>query len=392
MLNPTNIDLYALIADMKMLFKVPAQSKNLRFILETSSNLPKYVIVDSSKLRRIFINLIGNAIKFTDEGGIAVRTRADKLSEDTYNFIAEIQDSGIGISENEIGKLFNPFEQTTAGINKSSGTGLGLVLSRELSVLMGGNITVISEPGKGSIFTFNVILKAGKLEPEQDILVKRVVAIPQGQKNNRILVADDNKINLHVLVNLLKAVGFETMEALNGEEVISIFETWNPHLILMDMRMPVMDGYETTKRIKATQKGKLVPIIAVTASVFEEDRKKTVEYGMVGCILKPFRENELFGAIGQALGIDYIFEDVKPVHVTQKYLNNVEELVKDIAELPETLIVQMQNALSVADFDILIELVKSIESNNILLSRHLMSYAKDYNYNYLNKILTKGIN
>ncbi len=385
-LNPSNIDLHALIEDIHLIFKERAQSKHLQFIFETADNLPRFVLVDESKLRQIFINLIGNAVKFTDEGGVAVRVSFAKADDDTNRLIVEIQDTGTGIPENEINDLFKHFVQTSSGIKKGSGTGLGLALSRELAIIMGGNITVSSEIGIGSLFTFYVEMKEGKMEAMESKTTKRVIGMDKNQKNYRILVVDDKQENLKVAVNLLKLVGFETNEAVDGLDAITKFEQWNPHLILMDMRMPVMDGYEATRRIKSTEKGKQTPIVALTASTFEEEKKKTKTLGMQGYIHKPFRESELFGTIGKILGIKYIYEDTTLLPPA-KYHNDDKAIAKDISKLPNSLILLMQNAVAVADLDLLIELINSIESDNPELAHQLMTLARNYDYNYLNKIL-----
>ncbi|MEI6435625.1 MAG: ATP-binding protein [Bacteroidota bacterium] len=389
-LNPTDVDLYSLLNDIQMIFKERAQSKHLQFIFETANNLPQYVLIDESKLRQIFVNLIGNAIKFTEKGGVAVRTRIDKVNDDLSKLIVEIQDSGPGIPENEFDKLFKQFEQTSSGIRKSSGTGLGLTLSRELVNLMGGNITVSSEVGKGSAFTFTVEIYEGKNQVARDIIAKRVICIDKGQETCRILVVDDKEENLKVAVNLLKLVGFETNEAVNGVEAIAKFEQWNPHLILMDMRMPVMDGYEATRRIKSTEKGKQTPVIALTASSFEEERKKTMELGMHDYIRKPFRENELFSTIGKVLGVKYVYEDETSWSQT-KYLNNDDPIIEAIVRLPLSFVHQMRDAVASADFDLLIELINAIEPDNSELAHCFMTLANNYDYEHLLKLLTSDI-
>jgi len=387
-LNPRNIDLYSLLADIHMIFKEPAQTKHLQFIFETAADLPKYALIDDNKLRRIYINLIGNAIKFTNEGGVAVRTRIDKMNEQKSRLIVDIQDSGPGISVEESDKLFKHFVQTSSGINNSSGTGLGLALSRELAILMGGDITVVSEAGKGSIFTFQVEIEAGTAEDIHDLIKRRVIGIDKVQNNYRILVVDDKEENLQVVVNLLRIAGFETMEAVNGLDAIMKFEKWNPHLILMDMRMPVMDGYEATRRIKLTEKGKQVPIIALTASSLEDEQRKTVALSMQGYIRKPFRESELFGTIGNVLGIKYFYEEEAPFDL-EKYHTDDVAITEDIGKLPIELVSKMQDAVAVADLDLLIELINSIDTENYNLVRHLMALANNFDYEYLQRILSK---
>jgi CheY-like chemotaxis protein len=255
---------------------------------------------------------------------------------------------------------------------------------------MGGDISVTSEEGKGSVFTFQVEIKEGIVDVVEAPPSRRVAFIDKDesgdQEGYRILVVDDKDENLKVAVNFLKLVGFETNEAVNGEDAIHKFTEWNPNLILMDMRMPVMDGIEATRRIKLTEKGKNTPIVALTASTFEEEQKKTQSLDIQGYIRKPFRENELFHTIGQILGIKYIYKD-EPHSSHTKYFNDEEVMSVDIAKFPESLIVQMQEAIASADFDLLIEFINQIGSKNSDLARQLLIHANKFDYNYLQRVL-----
>ncbi|OFY41253.1 MAG: hypothetical protein A2X18_12950 [Bacteroidetes bacterium GWF2_40_14] len=385
-LNPTNIDLHSLFYDIHMLFKERAQFKHLQLIFENADDLPQFVIIDESKLRQLFVNIIGNALKFTDEGGIAVRTRVDKIDQDRSYLIVEVQDSGPGIPEEEIGRLFRHFEQTSSGVKKGSGTGLGLALSRELALLMGGDITVSSQVGIGSVFTFQVEIKNGKAEDIEKSNTKRVICIDKAEEVYRILVVDDKKENLQVAVDLLKLVGFETFEAVDGADAIEKFKECDPHLILMDMRMPVMDGYEATRLIKSIEKGKSTPIVALTASTFEEERNRIKALDMQGYIRKPFRESDLFNTIGKILNIKYIYED--DVLLSNEDSNPVTDNTDiNIVKLPENLVSDMLNAISVADLDQLVVLIESIQQDNPQFAHQLMVLAKNYDYDHLEKLL-----
>lgn len=388
-LNPTNVDLHSLFEDIRMIFKERSESKHLQLICETSDDLPHYVMVDEGKLRQILVNLIGNAIKFTDVGGVAVRVRTDSSNCSGTRLYVEVQDSGSGIPENEFDKLFKHFEQTSSGIKKGSGTGLGLALSRELARLMGGDISVSSEVGKGSVFAFSVKLEEGKEEAVETTSYNRVQCIANGDKEYRILVVDDKAENLHVAVNLLKMVGFKTNEAVNGMDAIEKFEAWHPHIILMDMRMPVMDGYEAILRIKSTEMGKQIPIIALTASAFGEEQKKIEQLNVQGYIRKPFRESELFGTIGKLLGVTYLYENDKVAVSSLKYSTDDSAIFKDVAKLPESLVLQMKHAVSVADLNQLITLINSIDAENSELSNQLKTLANNYDYDFIQQLLNK---
>lgn len=386
-LNPTNVNLHSILDDIRLIFKARAESKRLQFNFEKSEDLPFYIFVDESKLRRIFINLIGNAVKFTEEGSVTVQIKTEKIDDSKDKLIVKIHDTGPGIPENEIGDLFRHFVQTSSGIKKGTGTGLGLALSRELAILMGGNITVLSEIGFGSVFTFYVEIKKGKNEKIENNSLKNVIKIEDTERPHRVLVVDDKEENLYVVGKLLKMVGFETHEAINGEDAVKKFNEWNPDLILMDLRMPVMDGYEATRQIKLTEKGKLTPIVALTASTFEEEKNKIEILGMQGYIRKPFTENELFSVIGKLLGIRYIYDD--SLSSQSKYDKDDEGMIDDIMKLPDGLVSKLLAALSAADLDRVIELLDEIDAGNIKLSDYLKQLANNYDYDYLKHILNK---
>jgi CheY-like chemotaxis protein len=388
-LNPVNSDLFALFADIRMMFSQQAQSKRVQLTFETSDNLPQYILVDDNKLRQILINLIGNAMKFTDKGRISVRAGLDRTHVIKSMLTIEVQDSGAGISEHEIGNLFRQFEQASEGIKQNNGTGLGLALSRELAILMGGNITVTSKEGEGSVFTIRVEIKEGKPEAGEDHISKQVIGIDNPMDTYRILVVDDKEENLKVVVDFLHWAGFETQEAENGEKAIARFEQWNPHLILMDIRMPVMDGYEAIRRIRSSEKGKHTPMIVLTAGQPEVDGARFTELNIQSYIRKPFRESELFDTIGKILGIQYIYEEDFIFGASSRHLNSPENVAEDLAKLPEKLIAQMKDAIGKADLNLLIELIKQFESDNPELAKHLLIYANNFDYGYLNQIMKK---
>jgi CheY-like chemotaxis protein len=389
-LNPSNVDLPALFNDIRLIFGERAQSKHLQFTFEISDDIPRYIITDLNKLRQIFINLIGNAIKFTEDGGIKIHARVENIRDDKQTLIVEIEDTGPGIAGHELGNLFKHFVQTSSGVKKGSGTGLGLALSRELAILMGGDITVTSQLGKGSVFTVSLEIKKGEKNTDHQIRNKHVVGIVPGRNTFRILAVDDKPENLKVVVSLLRLVGFETNEAMNGSEAVKKCEEWAPHLILMDLRMPVMDGYEATRRIKLTEKGAQTPIVALTASTFEGDQNKIESFGFHGYIRKPFRDEELFNTIGKVLGIAYIYEEEKTIFDS---LHSVDEeaMAKTLGGLPKDLVQQMLDAIAVADLSLLKKQISGIVPNHPDLAQFLMTLAQNYDYGHLQKMLIKNI-
>ena len=388
-LKTASIDLFQFLNDIQLIFKERTRAKHIKFLFETADDLPQYILVDQSKLRQIFINLIGNAVKFTDQGGIAVRVRVDKKDFGKYNLVVEIQDSGPGIHEKEMKNLFKHFVQTSSGINKGSGTGLGLALSREIAILMGGDISVTSQVGIGSVFSFSVEIEVGKSAKVRNEIVKRIVGIENATQNYKILVVDDNPENIKVVVKLLHLIGFETNEAINGQDAITKFHIWKPDLILMDIRMPVMDGYQATLQIKATVDGAKTPIIALTASTFEDEKAKIDKIGMQGYIRKPFKENDLLHTIGNNLNITYLYEN-EPNIVKSDYIHDDERIEADILNLPESIVLELIKAVEVADIDSLIKVISTIDNKYNELAKYLETLASKYDYIHLQQILTKS--
>src|SRR5688500_3565525 len=309
-LNLSTFDLPALLKDLKMMFRVRTDEKKLSFAVETIGDVPRFIVTDINKLRQVFINVLGNAVKFTEEGGVGLRVRADRGDAAGPSLRVEVEDTGPGISADELGKLFRHFEQTKTGQQTGTGTGLGLAISREFVRLMGGDITVSSQVGKGSDFVIHLPLKEGEAQAVQaKDNPRHVLRLQPGQATCRVLIADDIEDNRQLLAQLLAPVGFEIQLATNGLEAVQEFERMHPHLILMDFRMPVMDGHEAIGRIRAMPGGNDVKIIAVTASAMDDNRQELMEIGADDFIGKPFREAELFQKMHVHVGVEYEYAD-----------------------------------------------------------------------------------
>src|SRR4051794_4357755 len=279
-LNPSTFDLTVLLKDLEMMFRVRTDEKGLSFSVETIGDVPRFIVTDINKLRQVFINVIGNAVKFTEEGGVGLRVRADRGGAAGPSLRVEVEDTGPGISPDELDKLFRHFEQTKTGQQTGTGTGLGLAISREFVRLMGGDITLSSQVGRGSVFVVNLPLKEGEAQAvHAKDNPRHVLRLQPGQSACRVLIADDIEDNRQLLAQLLGPVGFEIRLATNGAEAVQEFEQWRPHLVLMDFRMPVMDGHEAIRRIRAMAGGEGPKIIAVTASAMDDNRQELMEIG-----------------------------------------------------------------------------------------------------------------
>src|SRR5688572_23975625 len=345
-LNESTFDLPVLLHDLEMMFRVRTNEKKLSFSVELIGHVPQYIVTDINKLRQVFINVLGNAVKFTQQGGIGLRVRAERDGPTGPILRVEIEDTGPGMSPDDQDKLFRHFEQTKTGQQAGTGTGLGLAISREFICLMGGAITVNSQVGKGSVFVIQLPLKEGEAQAVQ---IKdnslHVLKLQPGQTTFRVLIADDIEDNRQLLAQLLAPVGFEIRLATNGAEAVREFEQWRPHLILMDFRMPVMDGHEAIRRIRAMPGGMDLKIIAVTASAMDENRLDLMAIGADDFISKPFREAELFQKIHAHLGVRYVYAEPPTGAKTAAAELTPESLVG----LPADLIDLMREAVISAD-------------------------------------------
>lgn len=316
-LDNNSFDLYDLVNTLRDMLGIKAQLKGLQLNFDCSSNVPQYIEGDHKKLVQVLINLLGNGIKFTQQGYVSLQVELENDSQesslqsfDTCSLRFTVEDTGAGISEQEIDKLFTAFAQTKTGQESEQGTGLGLAISQKFVRLMGGEIKVKSELAKGTTFTFKIPLKLADIADIKDNKIKhKIVALELGQPTYRILVVDDNQEGRMLLTELLTPLGFEVQEAKNGQEAVDTWLSWLPHLILMDIRMPVMDGYEATKVIKNYPQGKATKIIALTASAFEEERSSIISAGCDDFLCKPFYASELLEKMAEYLGVKYVYEE-----------------------------------------------------------------------------------
>ncbi|PMB17883.1 hybrid sensor histidine kinase/response regulator, partial [Fischerella thermalis CCMEE 5319] len=249
-LNEKKLDLYSLLDSLEDMLRLKAAAKKLALNFERSPSVPQYIIADESKLRQVLLNLLSNALKFTQAGSVTLRVKMGQ-GRQTKNpnpqfLIFEVEDTGAGIASEEINNLFEAFVQTETGKRSQEGTGLGLAISRKFVQLMGGDITVKSVVGKGSIFAFDIQVSLAEMTQLPQLSSQRVKCLAPDQPIYRLLIVDDNQDHRQCLIKLLKPLGFEIQQAENGKQGIAIWESWCPHIIFMDMQMPIMDGYEAT--------------------------------------------------------------------------------------------------------------------------------------------------
>lgn len=467
-LNATSCDLYHLLDTLKQMFQLKAKVKGIELIFDRATDVPQYIQTDESKLRQVLINLLSNALKFTQSGQVVLRvvrelkvegfrvegcqeellTKRDvvQVGDDALNLANadapnasltqnnlqpanlqpvnlqplslqfEVEDTGCGIAPEEMHLLFAPFEQTQTGQKSQQGTGLGLTLTRQFVQLMGGEIRVSSTVGKGTLFKFDVPLcLAQSDEVQTPQRTRRVIGLAPNQPKYRILVVDDVEVSRLLLVKLLVLIGFEVREAANGLEAIALWESWHPHLILMDMLMPVMNGYEATRQIKARERGSKgagesdqvsasssIPpesqsfIIALTAHAFEEDRAVILAAGCDDCVSKPIQEDTIFDKIAEYLGVRYIYENAVLIRSEAKPQNEESHanhcLEVDLAQMPAEWLTQLSEEATIGSDYLIYQLIEQIPSTHASLRDVLTNWVKEFRFDLIINLIQQAQN
>jgi signal transduction histidine kinase len=404
-INHQNFNLFTLLNEIEDLLHLKAENKGIKLMFHQDNNVPQYVNGDETKLRQVLINLINNGIKFTDFGNVILNVTSKTLSTDNDNLEKTnnseeipfpdcllsftVEDTGVGISQKELDYIFEAFTQTETGRNSQEGTGLGLTISQKFVNLMGGTIKAKSKIGKGTIFSFQIKVKiVDSAEDEIPKETRQVIGLKSGQPQYKILIVDDRPTNRLLMIKLLQPFGFELKEAANGQEAISIWEDWQPHLIWMDMRMPIMDGYEATQYIKSTVKGNATAIIALTASVLEEEKAIVLSAGCDDFIRKPFKESVIFETMAKHLGIEYIYEknEKNQPKIDNDYKLNSESL----KIMPNDWIQKLNQAAIELDDELILNLIEEIPRENKLLAEALSKLVNQFRLDKI-RILTESM-
>ena len=418
-LDVDRFDLRQLLNNLETMLQQRATTKGLQLLVACSDTVPPCVITDEGKLQQVLINLLGNAIKFTQQGTVILTVSGDDARSaidrpgsaqpgDTTEMLLrfEVQDTGAGIAPDEQNKLFKPFEQTQTGVSTAEGTGLGLAISQKFVQLMGGEISVTSQLNQGSTFTF--ALPVGCVESTDPPAAPQpppqaVNGLAPGHPTYRILIAEDNVTNRYLLSQMLRLPGFEAKSADNGQEAIDLCKQWQPHLILMDLRMPVMDGIEATQRIKADPQTSQTIIIALTASAFEEQRLAFLAAGCDDFLSKPFQRNILLNKISQHLGVQYRYEAVDAAQATLKQREQkapppaervqpnrlqASELQADLASLPEAWRGQLHRAALEGSDARVFDLLEQVPPSQAALKTALTNLADNFQFDQMLTLIT----
>ena len=404
-LDENDFDLHNLLRDVEEMFALKTKQKGIELSIRPAPDTPQFIYADEGKLRQVLINLIGNAVKFTERGGVKLRVRPfcrDGYATNTQKNVQtqwlyfEVEDTGPGIAPDEVEKLFVPFEQTSAGRAAKQGTGLGLSLSHSFIQLMGGKIFLSSTVGVGSCFQFELPIRQSLTPVKGSVRSKdRVIGLAASQPDYKILIAEDLPESRQLLSELLTSVGFSVREASNGREALEIWQEFAPHLIGMGLRMAPMDGYEAVGRIRAMEKEQFglgtkspaprsrVVIIALTASANTEERERISQSGFDGYVFKPFKESVIWSTLTQYLGVEFIYQE-QQTNITPRLEGKNEPLVsltsEALSEMPSQWLRELYLASSELEGKLVLELIAEIEPERADLARQLRDLAQNYQF------------
>jgi PAS domain S-box-containing protein len=394
-LDRSRFDLLSLMRSLWEMLRQNAETKGLLFNLDIAPDVPQYVSADSNKLRQVLINLLSNAIKFTHNGSVTLRVQvvhntALPLTKPSTKLRFAVSDTGVGIAPEELDSIFDTFVQAHAGKASNEGTGLGLAISRKFVQLMGGDITIQSTLNQGSTFSFEIpisVVHAAEVPPTP--VHRQVVGLALGQPSYRILVVDDQPEHRLVLVKLLAQIGLEVRDAANGQEAIVLWQEWQPHLIWMDMRMPVMDGCEATRQIRSHVEGQTTAIIALTAFVTQRDRELALQAGCNDYISKPFQEEVLFAKMTEHLGVRYRYADsnqqpsAKTPEATQLHTLSASSL----SVMPPEWINKLYQAAQLCDDEEILALIAQIPQENASLIAYLHRLTREFQFQEIKRFI-----
>ncbi len=380
-LEPHSFDLHHFLVDIEDMFALRASDKSLEFHVEPAENCPQFIKTDPVKLRQILINLLSNALTFTQDGGVVVRTglAAGKTEiDERVDLFVEVEDSGPGIPPHELDQIFTPFFQGEAGKLAQTGTGLGLAISRDFSKLLGSDLEIETEFGRGTKFHFQIPVEiVADIEDPTDAENQQVVTLAPDQANHKILIADDKWANRQILFKLLQPLGFDLREARNGKEAVEIWQDWEPDLVWLHLRMPVMDGFEATRQIKTVENGPETIVIAVTASAFDEERAIIETIGSDDFLRRPYRLTDVYAMLEKHLQVRFLYDGVEDKPRDEDIAKIPTDSLKKIT--PEIL-AELESAIQRLDIEVVEKIIAQIRTQDETLADVLDILSKDFNY------------
>ncbi len=398
-INLSFCDIYRMLKELELFIKVHTDSKNLRFRMERNQVIPRYIKTDEAKLRQILINVLVNVVKLTNEGGVLLHVNTEILNNDISNndlttimLFFEVKGTNIGITEDEVEKVYNKSDQTQSSLSSSVDANLGIALAKEYVQLLGGNFEIQNPVDQETIIRFNIqVTECESTWLEEDKSIHHILSLqPNKMYKYRILLADDIEANYQLLSKLLESVGFLTKTAQNGRDAIEVFHSWQPHLVLMDLNIPEINGFEVVREIRVTPEGeKAIIILIISSGVLVETRQKVIDAGANSFMLKPFNEHNLFKSIGNQLELMYVNEEGDESLPTQITLSELKrELINNV---PEKLITEMSKSVEIGNMNAFNELLKNIKEINSHIVNELLSLSKNCEYKIISGILSDVI-
>jgi signal transduction histidine kinase/CheY-like chemotaxis protein len=389
-LHPTDIDLLSFLEGVAEIFSIRAEQQKIAFIHRFDPHLPSGVSVDEKRLRQVLINLLGNAVKFTDHGAVTFTVKVvdgaqalmEQLNPQGFSdcdrqspkvkIRFQVQDTGIGIDPKQIDRIFEPFEQLGEHHRQEQGTGLGLPICQKIIALMGSRIEVTSQVGRGSTFAFELELPVVEVEqfsPEARFPQQRTIIGFKGEKR-KVLVVDDRWENRSVIINLLQPLGFEVVGAANGQQGLAKARQWRPDLIISDLVMPAMDGFELIRQLRRLPELKGVVIIASSASVFQADEYRSISAGANQFLPKPISAEMLLETLRLLLGVEWVYESQEDgsQEGEEGSLSSTPESIPGVAEKilppPMEILNQLDSHLKKGDLDGVLETLARLEGQD----------------------------
>jgi PAS domain S-box-containing protein len=370
-INNQESNFLEVLEEIESMFEERCREKGLDFSFNISQNVPKYVRCDEKRVKQIFINILGNALKFTQKGSIHAY-----IDYKNSQLEVKIKDTGIGMSKEEQELIFKPFEQLSSSKEKFEGTGLGLAITKELVEKMSGTIKVQSDKNIGSTFEFNITLeKLDSIKETKSIENTNLKKVEGLKENIKILVADDTKVNRDLLIQILNTYNLKTYEAKDGLEVLQICKEETFDLIFMDILMPNLNGLDTIKKLKEDNLYKDIPIVAISANVFEDDKQKAYQAGAKMFITKPFEEKQIISALEKFLNLKFLFEEK----------NEKEEfrLDKNISQ-------KIKQAATQLDAQTILNILNE-EKTNSYTTEHIKQLLREYRFDEIENLCSKTL-
>ncbi|ARU59395.1 two-component hybrid sensor and regulator [Oleiphilus messinensis] len=319
-------NLKKLVSELHQMFVLRTDKKGLYLRFSVSDSLPTMICSDEGKIRQVLINILGNAIKFTVQGGVSVDIAAEVVQTGQFEIQVNVHDTGPGIDEQDRKRVFAYFEQALVGQKAPDSTGIGLAISRSYAQLLGGDVSFESVLGQGTTFYFHFNAAEAEAGVDEDWSNATIIGLEPASVQKTVLVVDDEEDNRRLASQILSRFGLNIVQAIDGQEAIDRFHETRPDFVLMDMRMPKVDGLEAIRRIKATEEGRKTPIAAITASAFEEEKKSILSEGADDFLRKPYRQHDLLKVVGDRLGMKFVYEKTPaelsedPEHIARNFV------------------------------------------------------------------------